>query len=166
VSTKNLIGQWMSYVSMSHDALIDLDRHKVGTDRDQVVSVPRRFLDPRRPFHKPTKDDAEEMLLPYEPLIPPDARWVVSADERIAGVSKVVTTSTLLESTSRVLAFGIDIFAGAVTPSKAFDILSDDFNKVQLIITLVGLIVALSIVRPIVCIALSFFLRRISDAHL
>jgi ER membrane protein complex subunit 1 len=69
---------------------------------------------------------------------------------QVAGVSQVFATSTLLESTSLVVTFGIDLFAARVAPSKTFDILSEDFNKVQLILTLVGLLVALSIVRPIV----------------
>lgn len=44
----------------------------------QLVAVPRRMLDPRRTFDKPSKQDQEELLLPYEAALPSDPRWVVS----------------------------------------------------------------------------------------
>lgn len=47
------------------------------------MSVPRRWLDPRRPKTKPTKDDQAEMLIPYDPLIPPDSRWIISEEARV-----------------------------------------------------------------------------------
>jgi hypothetical protein len=66
----------------------------VGTDRNQIHSVSRRFLDPRRPLGKPSKDDQEEMLIPYDPLIPPNPLWVVSHSNP---VSLVVSFPPLTE---------------------------------------------------------------------
>ena len=36
----------------------------------QVLSLDRKFLDPRRPIGKPTENDIEEMLVPYSPYLP------------------------------------------------------------------------------------------------
>lgn len=47
-------------------------------EQHQVATVPRRLLDPRRPTGKPTAGDKEEMLIPYEAVLSPDARRVVS----------------------------------------------------------------------------------------
>lgn len=44
----------------------------------QVVTIPRRVLDPRRTFDKPTKDDQEEMLMLYDAVIPIHAQWTAS----------------------------------------------------------------------------------------
>ena len=44
----------------------------------QLLGVSRRFLDPRRPLGKPTAEDQEEGLIPYQPLIPFNPRDVAS----------------------------------------------------------------------------------------
>ncbi len=36
----------------------------------QVLSLDRKFLDPRRPVGKLTEQDQEEMLVPYAPFVP------------------------------------------------------------------------------------------------
>lgn len=46
-------------------------------DLDQVASIPRRLLDPRRP-DVPSKRDKEEMLIPYDALLPVDPRRTLS----------------------------------------------------------------------------------------
>lgn len=43
-----------------------------------MASIPRRLLDPRRPRGAPTSSDKEEMLVPYDPLIGPEIKRVVS----------------------------------------------------------------------------------------
>ncbi|CAM9185897.1 unnamed protein product, partial [Ectocarpus sp. 12 AP-2014] len=42
----------------------------VGTAVGQVVSLDRRFLDPRRPQEEPTKTEKEEKLIQYQPYLP------------------------------------------------------------------------------------------------
>jgi hypothetical protein len=46
--------------------------------KGQVASIPRRILDPRRPIGKPTSADKEEMLLPYDSVIPIDSKRIIS----------------------------------------------------------------------------------------
>ena len=62
----------------------------------------------------------------------------------------LLTTSTSLESTSLILAYGHDLFLTRVTPSGAFDALNPNFNKIQLILTVGGLAAAILLARPLV----------------
>jgi hypothetical protein len=50
----------------------------VVTPGGQLLGISRRFLDPRRPLGKPTAEDQEEGLMPYQPLIPFNPRDVAS----------------------------------------------------------------------------------------
>lgn len=101
-------------------------------------------------MQKPTKAELEEYLIPYEPVLPVDPKWVVSHRYRVAGMKGILTSSTILESTSQILAYGMDLFGSSVSPSGRFDVLSSDFNKAQLIGTTLGLMAAIAVLRPIV----------------
>lgn len=69
---------------------------------------------------------------------------------QVANVRQIVTMPSRLESTSLVLALGLDLFLTRVAPSGTFDVLSENFNKAQLVLTIGGLVVAVLVVRPIV----------------
>ena len=131
----------------------------------QIQSVPRRFLDPRRPKHKPTAQELEEWLIQYDPVVPDDTRRVISHNYKVrvvvipcsfanhlqvAGTRNIVTSPALLESTSIVLAYGLDLFLTRVAPSNTFDVLSESFNKLQLVLTVVALAVGVLIAKPMV----------------
>lgn len=122
----------------------------VSTDEDQIISVPRRHLDPRRPQHKPTKQDMEEYLIPYQPTLAIDPKWTVTHKLRVAGVRGILSSPTMLESTSQILAYGLDLFGASVSPSGRFDVLSQDFNVAQLVATTLALLGATAILKPIV----------------
>jgi len=122
----------------------------LATSNNQIQSLPRRLLDPRRTKGKPTAQEAEEMLIQYEPNLPVDPRLIISHKYEVANVRKIITSPALLESTSLVFAFGIDLFGSRVAPSSTFDVLSESFNKVQLVFTVAGLVVAIMITRPMV----------------
>jgi hypothetical protein len=92
----------------------------------------------------------EEFLIQYEPVIPVDAKWTVSHHNRVSGLRHILTSATILESTSQVFAFGLDLFGTSVSPSGRFDVLSSAFNKLQLIATTLGLLGAIAIMKPIV----------------
>jgi hypothetical protein len=55
----------------------------------------------------------------------------------------------LLESTSLVFVYGLDLFFTRIAPSGTFDVLGEDFNKVQLVLT-VGLGIAIMVTKPMV----------------
>ncbi|KAG0223176.1 hypothetical protein BGX31_008656 [Mortierella sp. GBA43] len=118
-----------------------------GLSRQSVVALNKRFLDPRRPTGTPTAMEKEEMLIPYSAIMD-DPRMFLSYDLEVAGVKKIATAPTLLESTTVVVALGQDIFVTQHAPSKTFDILNEDFSKSQLMLTIVALVVVLFFTAP------------------
>ncbi|KIS00199.1 endoplasmic reticulum protein [Cryptococcus deuterogattii 2001/935-1] len=120
-------------------------------NRNQIISIPRRLLDPRRPMGKPTSRDKEEMLIPYDNMIPIDTRKIISHKYQVQGTTSLLSSPALVESTSLLLAYGQDLFlTRGLTPSGTFDILSDNFNKIQLLLTLGGLSAGIFVARPAV----------------
>ena len=69
---------------------------------------------------------------------------------QVAKTRKIMTSPALLESTSLVFAYGLDLFFTRVAPSNTFDVLSESFNKAQLVVTVAGLALAIAVVKPIV----------------
>ncbi|KAG9296619.1 hypothetical protein G9A89_002890 [Geosiphon pyriformis] len=117
---------------------------------DQVFGLSKRFLDPRRPTAALTADDKEEMLIPYEPVLPDNKKFILSYNLTIAGIRHIVTSPALLESTSLVVAYGLDIWFTREAPSKTFDVLSEDFSKGTLLATIAGLVLGIAITGPMV----------------
>ena len=69
---------------------------------------------------------------------------------QIANVRRILTAPSLLESTSIVFAYGLDLFCTRVAPSGTFDVLNETFNKAQLVFTICGLAAAILATRPMV----------------
>nr|AAZ14939.1 conserved hypothetical protein [Coprinellus disseminatus] len=91
-----------------------------------------------------------EGLFQYDPMIYDDPKRVISHTYDVAGVRQVATAPALLESTSLVFAFGLDMFLSRVAPSGTSDVLSQSFNKAQLVLTITGLAIAIVVTRPMV----------------
>jgi len=116
-----------------------------------IVGIPRGLLDPRRPVGRaPTPGEAEEGLTQYQPFLDFDPKMVISHQREIIGVKSVLTTPSLLESTSLVFAYGVDVFGTKITPSMPFDILGKGFNKLNLVVTVWALFSAVIAVAPLV----------------
>ncbi|KAG8215379.1 hypothetical protein J3R82DRAFT_8977 [Butyriboletus roseoflavus] len=122
----------------------------ISSRKNSIHSIPRRLLNPRRPKRKPTSEEAEEMLVQYDPVLPEDGRLVLSHYYEVADVRQIITAPSLLESTSLVLAVGTDLFLTRIATSGTFDVLSENFNKLQLVLTVVGLAVAIAVTKPMV----------------
>lgn len=119
--------------------------------KNQVVTISRRLLDPRRPTGKPSSADKEEMLIPYDASLPLNARSVISHKYQVLGASELTSSPALVESTSLLLVHGLDLFfTRAVNPSGTFDILTDSFNKFQLLATLAVLSAGIFVAKPAV----------------
>ncbi|WVW78933.1 hypothetical protein I302_100896 [Kwoniella bestiolae CBS 10118] len=119
--------------------------------KNQIATIHRRLLDPRRPVGKPSSRDKEEMLIPYEALVPMDPKKVISHKYEVIGVKSLLTSPALVESTSVLFAYGLDLFlTRGITPSGTFDILSDTFNKAQLLLTLGALSIGILVAGPAV----------------
>ena len=116
-----------------------------------IISIPKALVDPRRPVGRdPTPAEMEEGLMRRTPVLEFDPKWIISHKREVMGVEKIITTPALLESTSLVFAFGLDIFGTRVAPSMAFDILGREFAKWQLILTVLALGAGVMVLAPMV----------------
>jgi hypothetical protein len=123
----------------------------VLADSQAIVGIPYGVLDPRRPVHRdPTKDEQFEGLMRYAPVIEFDAKWYLNHKREVLGIDHIITTPALLESTSIVFAYGLDVFGTRLSPSFSFDVLGKDFNKFQMLATVAALAVATFVVAPLV----------------
>jgi hypothetical protein len=119
-----------------------------ATSNDQIVSLDRRMLDPRRPNGDLKESEKMEGLLKYEPLLPIMPMRTPSHVYEVSSVASILSASANVESQSLVIAYGgPDIFFTRLSPSKGFDLLPDDFNRGLLTVVLVGLIVLLNVMQ-------------------
>ena len=79
----------------------------VSLANDRVLSLDRKFLDPRRPLGKPTPDDMEEMLVPYSPFMPIVPTAILSYNQTVHQLRDFAVAPARIESTSLMLAFGL-----------------------------------------------------------
>ncbi|KAN0036965.1 hypothetical protein ACTFIV_002291 [Dictyostelium citrinum] len=115
----------------------------VGLTNGQILPIDKKFINARRPYpSEATPNDAEEQLIPYKPMLqfPP---WLFTTyNSTVVGLTTITSTGTDLESTSLVFAYGQpDVFCVLITPSLPYDILSDQFNHISLIVTSVTLLI-------------------------
>ena len=119
-----------------------------ATGNDQVISLDRRFLDPRRPNGDLKEGEKMEGLLKYSPMLPIIPFLTPSHVHEVSSVQSIASASAHVESQSLVLAYGgPDIFFSRVSPSKGFDLLPDDFNRGLLTVVVVGLLVSLNAIQ-------------------
>lgn len=85
------------------------------------------------------QDDMEEMLVPYQPFVPIVPTAILSYNRTVHQLRGFAVAPARIESTSLMLAFGIDLFFTRVAPAKAFDCLGEDFNYTSLVLSTLGL---------------------------
>eukprot|EP01083_Nonionella_stella_P094946 266510_1 len=108
----------------------------VGLHSGQVMTVQKALLDPLR--NLPGKPALSKRSLPYHEVIPfQHDMHVLSKDREISRISHIVTSHALVESTSLLAAWGLDLFHCRVMPSGMFDMLNADFSYPLLILTVV-----------------------------
>ncbi|KAF2725304.1 DUF1620-domain-containing protein [Polychaeton citri CBS 116435] len=123
----------------------------VLTDSNSIVGIPQGIIDPRRPVGRdPDKNELAEGLGKYEPVLEFSPKWFLNHQREVIGVKDVITSPALLESTSLVFAYGLDVFGTRLSPSFNFDMLGKDFNKFQMMATVAALFVATLVVAPLV----------------
>lgn len=123
----------------------------VLAESGSVVGIPRQVIDPRRPVGRDaTTQEQMEGLMRYAPTIDFDPKWYLNHARELLGIERVTTSPAVLESTSLVFAYGLDVFGTRVAPSFAFDVLGKDFNKGQMLATVLALAVGTGIVAPLV----------------
>lgn len=153
VTQSFLISQPISHMAVTQTRQGITTRQLLCTlaEQNSIVGIPRTILEPRRPFGRdPTPAEAEEGLFRYSPVIDLDPKLVLSHKREVAGIKDVITTPALLESTSLVFAYGVDVFGTRVAPSAAFDILGKGFNRISLVSTVLALGVGVGVLAPLV----------------
>lgn len=131
------------------EALVDTTTLRGMTNRHIIVAlpsgslleIPKIFLDPRRPTNM-TPEHREEGLIPYMPELPIPSESMINYDKTLLSVKGLVSSPAMLESTSLIFSYGLDLFFTRVTPSKTFDILKDDFDHLLISAVLIFLVVA------------------------
>ena len=68
---------------------------------------------------------------------------------QIANVRSICSSPSALESTSLVLAYGLDLFYVRVAPSKTFDLLAADFNHPLLVVLISALAFAMTFAQQL-----------------
>lgn len=121
-------------------------------DTHSVVGIVRQAIDPRRPVGRdPTAAEMEaEGLVKYFPALEIDPRSVVSHERDVVGIEGIVAVPATVESTSLIVAYGVDVFGSRVSPSGVFDILGKSFNKATLVLTVVALFGGVLFLAPMV----------------
>ncbi|CAI5952941.1 unnamed protein product [Closterium sp. NIES-65] len=113
-----------------------------GTALDQVLALDRRFLDPRR-VPEPSQQDKEAGIMPYSDSLPAPGQAYLTHRYRIEGLKHILSFPTRLESTTLVLAHGLDLFFVRTAPSRVFDSLGEDFSFALLLGTIAVLSIAI-----------------------
>ncbi|KAJ1974689.1 AdoMet-dependent rRNA methyltransferase spb1, partial [Dimargaris xerosporica] len=112
----------------------------LGLASGRVTTLPRLLLDPRRPVKEPTDEQKQEGLAKYDAVLPNNPKWTLSYYQAVWNVQHITSAPAQFESTSLVLAYGLDVFFTQVNPSGTFDQLSQSFSKPMLVMTIVGLV--------------------------
>ena len=108
----------------------------VATTTDQLVTINRRLIDPRRPdANRVTESDKEEGLFPYDPRLGIPHTAFLTQNSSVPRLRAVLSFPDLLESNSLVFAIGLDLLWIPVSPAKNFDMLRHDFSRVGLFVS-------------------------------
>jgi hypothetical protein len=126
-----------------------------------IAGVPRNVLNPRRPVGRdPTASEMEEGLFRYSPVVDFSPNIILTHKREVIGIKKIITSPAVLESTSLLFAYGIDVFGTRVAPSAAFDILGKAFNKLSLVATVLALAAGVTVLAPMVSLPVSTYEQR------
>lgn len=147
------VAEPISHLGVSQTAQGITSRQVLATlpNSNAIIGIPRELLDPRRPADRDVNaTEREEGLQRYTPNLDLDPKLFLTHAREVLGIEAVLSSPSLLESTSVVFAFGHDVFGTTVSPSMAFDVLGNGFNKIQLMLTVVALFVGVGALRPLV----------------
>jgi hypothetical protein len=147
------IPEEISHMAVSHTRQGITSRMLMAVlpESDSIVGIPVAAIDPRRPVGRdPTALEQSEGLTRYAPVLDFHPQWYLNHKREVFGIKKIITSPALLESTSLVFSYGLDVFGTRVTPSFSFDVLGKDFNKLQMLGTVAALAVAVFVVAPLV----------------
>ncbi|KAJ6231003.1 hypothetical protein M0813_00818 [Anaeramoeba flamelloides] len=99
------------------------------------------FLNPERTLN--VQNAMKLGLMPYTTYLPHQAKNIINDNEPVLQVKDIKSDHTEIESTSFIVAYGLDLFYDCVTIDQSFDKIDSQFNFSALIITMLVLIIAL-----------------------
>lgn len=113
----------------------------VGLQSGHIAAVPKNILDPRREVEV-TEEMKEAGLPPYVPQLLFKPQLFINYNHTVGTLTNIYSTASGLESTSLVLACGLDLYFTRVLPSKQFDLLAVDFDYTLILGVVVAMVVA------------------------
>lgn len=108
--------------------IYSLNRHLIST---------RRLVKDKSAVSTYTQGFDSTELPPYEYLIPVNFLNMMTYHTQLNGLKSIEFSPTNFESTSLYISYGGDIFSGRIAPEKTFDILSEEFNYIALVSTII-----------------------------
>uniref|UniRef100_A0A672G0Y0 ER membrane protein complex subunit 1 n=1 Tax=Salarias fasciatus TaxID=181472 RepID=A0A672G0Y0_SALFA len=99
----------------------------IGLPSGGILSLPKMFLDPRRP-EIVSEQSREENLIPYAPELIIRTEWFINYNQTVSRARGIYTAPSGLDTFLLVVAYGLDIYQTRVYPSKQFDVLKDDYD--------------------------------------
>jgi len=127
------------------------------TESGSLIEVPKFVLNSRRIANRAlTSTDYQDdfRMMPYEPVIPKNNFQVLNHKHQLlldSNTDQILMKPTELESTSVVcFANKFNIFCNVVQPSLSYDLLSQNFNRIKLVLTILALLAAYLITKPLV----------------
>lgn len=103
-----------------------------------ILGIQKRLVDSRRPTNDKAAKHAEGVPK-YHPVVALPSTASLNHELMLSRVKAIYSSACGLESTTTVLATGLDLYLTQMEPSKKFDALSDDFPHTLLVASLVGL---------------------------
>jgi len=134
--------------------------NKLALSNGQVFDLDMKQIHPRRPLTDATQAEKEEGLMKYNPYVVLSPLSALTRNftvgwESGSGLDSMIASPVKLESSAMVFSYSSksDGLTGwhiaAVMPSQGFDQLAPDFNYALLVLILLGLAVAVHVMRRI-----------------
>jgi len=110
----------------------------VGLSRNGILALDKRFVDARRvqrTGNQPMEEDIKEGIIPYRPVIDLQPLHLITFNYSVNNIRNIYTDSSHLESTTLVIAHGLDVYFVATSgiSGHTFDRLDPNFDTPFLI---------------------------------
>ena len=104
------------------------------------MTLDKRLVEARRPMPNAVREaDKAEGLIPYATTLPFAHANLVTHGDAVGRLRSLSSCPSGLESTSLLLALGVDTLLARVAPARAWDTLDREFNAAGLLALLVAL---------------------------
>lgn len=130
------------YVSESKMSLVRRNLFII-TRENKLYTINRDLVSTRRPKKNAVSFFANEKFPEYSYFLPFAPPSFLTYYLNLASLSRIEFNPTDMESTIFTLCFGTDLFLIRYAPDKAFDMITEDFNHVVLVLILIAATVAI-----------------------